>query len=57
MIVRRSSAELEKLRKSGLLVYQILQDLKAMVTEGVSTHDLEAAAEKMISGAGAKSAV
>ena len=48
--------ELEKLRRSGLLVYRILQDLKQMVAEGVSTQDLEAAAEKMISGAGAKPA-
>ena len=56
MIVRRSAAELEKLRRSGLLVYQILQDLKAMVEEGVTTQDLEAAAEKMIADAGAKPA-
>jgi methionyl aminopeptidase len=56
VIVRRSAAELEKLRKSGLLVYRILQDLKEMVVEGVSTQDLEAAAEKMISDAGAKPA-
>jgi len=47
---------LEKLRRSGLLVYRILQDLKAMVKEGVTTHDLEVAAEKMISDAGAKPA-
>jgi methionyl aminopeptidase len=56
VIVRRSAAELEKLRRSGLLVYQILQDLKSMVEEGLSTQDLEAAAEKMISGAGARPA-
>lgn len=56
MIVRRSAVELEKLRQSGLLVYQILQDLKNMVVEGVTTHDLEIAAEKMISAAGAKPA-
>lgn len=56
MIVRRSSVELEKLRRSGLLVYQILQDLKNMVAEGVTTQDLELAAEKMISDAGAKPA-
>ena len=54
--MRRSAVELEKLRRSGLLVYRILQDLKQMVAEGVSTQDLEAAAEKMISGAGAKPA-
>ncbi len=56
MIVRRSSVELEKLRRSGLLVYQILQDLKAMVAEGVTTHDLEVAAERMIADAGASPA-
>ena len=56
MIVRRNAAELEKLRRSGLLVYQILQDLKSMVVEGVTTRDLEAAAEKMIGDAGAKPA-
>jgi len=56
VIVRRSAIELEKLRRSGLLVYQILQDLKAMAIEGVTTQDLEAAAEKMISDAGAKPA-
>lgn len=56
MIVRRSSVELEKLRRSGLLVYRILQDLKNMVVQGVTTQDLEVAAEKMISEAGAKPA-
>ena len=56
MIVRRSALELEKLRRSGLLVYRILEDLKAMVAEGVTTRDLELAAEKMIADAGAKPA-
>ncbi len=56
MIVRRSAIELEKLRRSGLLVYQILQDLKTMVVDGVSTQDLEIATVKMISDAGAKPA-
>ncbi len=56
MIVRRSGVELEKLRRSGLLVYQILQDLKSMVSEGVTTQELELAAEKMIADAGAKPA-
>ncbi len=57
MIVRRSAVELEKLRRSGLLVYRILEDLKAMVVEGVTTQDLEAAAEKMISDAGRETGV
>ncbi len=56
MIVRRSAAELEKLRRSGLLVYEILQTLKDMVREGVTTQELEATAEKMIRDAGAKPA-
>jgi methionyl aminopeptidase len=56
MIVRRSPVELDKLRRSGLLVYQILQDLKGMVSEGITTQDLEEAAVKMISDAGAKPA-
>ncbi len=56
MIVRRSAAELEKLRQSGLLVYRILEELKALVSEGVTTQDLEVAAERMIAGAGAKPA-
>lgn len=56
MIFRRSPAELEKLRQSGLLVHRILQELKGMVSEGVTTQDLEVAAEKMIQDAGAKPA-
>jgi methionyl aminopeptidase len=56
MIVRRSPGELEKLRKSGLLVYEILQRLKDMVAEGVATHELEVAATKMIEDAGARPA-
>ncbi len=56
MIVRRSGVELEKLRRSGMLVYRILQDLKKMVAEGVTTQELELATEKMIADAGAKPA-
>lgn len=39
-----------------MLVYRILQDLKGMVQEGITTQDLEEAAVKMISDAGAKPA-
>ena len=56
MIVRRSTDELNKLRRSGLLVYQILEDLRQMACEGVTTHDLEMAAEKKIADAGARPA-
>ena len=41
------------MRRSGLLVYQILERLKEMSVEGCSTWDLEVAAEKMIADAGA----
>ena len=56
MIVRKSPVELEKMRRSGLLVWKILQDLAAMTGEGVTTQDLEQAAEKMVAGAGARAA-
>ena len=44
------------MRRSGLLVYQILQQLEKMVEEGVTTQELEDAAEKMMKDAGAKPA-
>src|SRR3954467_352707 len=56
MIVRKTAAELEKMRRSGLLVWQILQKLKEAAVEGVSTWDLEVVAEKMIADAGARPA-
>lgn len=56
MIVRKTGAELEKMRASGLLVWKILKELAAMVQEGVTTQDLEAAAEKMMADAGARPA-
>jgi methionyl aminopeptidase len=56
MIVRKTRSELDKMRRSGLLVYQILQALAEMVVEGISTWDLEQAAVKMMADAGAKPA-
>ena len=56
MIIRKSPSELEKMRKAGLLVYEILEKLRGMVAEGVSTYDLEVVAEKMIQDAGARPA-
>ncbi|MFZ5926271.1 MAG: type I methionyl aminopeptidase [Acidobacteriota bacterium] len=56
MIIRKSPAELEKMRKAGLLVYQILQRVKELVQPGVSTLDLEVEAERMMKDAGAKPA-
>jgi methionine aminopeptidase len=48
MIIRKSPAELEKMRKAGMLVCQILATMRGMIQEGVSTLELEVVAEKMI---------
>jgi len=56
MIVRKTAAELEKMRQSGLLVWNVLHKLGEMAVEGVSTLDLEIAAERMIADAGARPA-
>ncbi len=56
MIVRKTAAELEKMRRSGLLVFQVLDKLGELAVEGASTMDLEVAAEKMIADAGARPA-
>jgi methionyl aminopeptidase len=56
MIVRKTPAELEKMRSAGLLVYQVLKALEARVGDGATTMDLEIAADRMIREAGAKPA-
>jgi len=56
MIIRKNAAELEKMRRSGLLVWQVLQQLAGMIKEGVTTMDLEVTAERMIRDAGARPA-
>jgi methionyl aminopeptidase len=56
MINCKSHAELEKMRRSGRIVRQVLETVKAMVAPGVSTMDLERAAEEKIKELGAKPA-
>jgi len=56
MIVIKTRAELDKMRKSGKLVHDILKALGEMAVEGISTWDLEVAAVKMMQDAGAKPA-
>ena len=56
MIIRKTAAELQKMRRSGLLVWQILRELEKMSDVGVSTWDLEVAAERMMKDAGARPA-
>src|SRR5512142_3169967 len=55
-IVCKSPAELEKMRRSGHIVRQVLDHVKSMVAPGVSTMDLERAAERKIRELGAKPA-
>lgn len=56
MIIRKSPAELEKMRKAGMLVHQVLSRVRELVREGVTTLDLEVVAEQMIRDAGARPA-
>lgn len=55
-IVCKSQSEIEKMRKSGRIVREILDELRAMVAPGVTTMDLEKAAERKILESGAKPA-
>jgi len=53
MIIGKSKRELEKMRAAGQLVGQVRERLRAMVQPGITTIELDQAAEKMIRDAGA----
>jgi methionyl aminopeptidase len=55
-IILKSPNELQKMRASGLLVHQLLEQLRERVKPGVTTLDLETFAARKISEAGAKPA-
>lgn len=55
-IVCKSSSEIEQMRRSGHIVREVLEMLRAMVKPGISTMDLERAAEQKIREAGARPA-
>lgn len=55
-IVCKSQAEIEKMRRSGHIVRQILDELRQLVAPGVTTMDLEKAAAAKIKELGAKPA-
>jgi methionyl aminopeptidase len=55
-IVCKSASEIERMRHSGRIVRQVLDELRSMVKPGITTMDLERAAEKKIAELGAKPA-
>lgn len=55
-IVCKSQSEIDKMRRSGHIVRQILDELKNLVAPGVTTMDLEKFADKKIREFGAKPA-
>jgi methionyl aminopeptidase len=56
VIVCKSPAELEKMRAANALVADVLAELARMVSPGVTTNDLDAAAEKLVRAGGAEPA-
>ena len=52
-IVCKSATELEKMKAAGHVVRQVLETVRAMVRPGITTMDLERAAEKKIAELGA----
>src|SRR5512144_561560 len=53
MIIGKSQKEIDKMRAAGQLVGRVLQELRAMVEPGMTTLEVDNAAEKMIRDAGA----
>ena len=56
MIVCKSAAELEKMHRAGLIVWDVLQALRPLVQPGASTMDLEKFAERRAAERGARPA-
>jgi methionyl aminopeptidase len=55
-IVCKSPVEIDKMRRSGRCVRQVLEHVRSLVAPGVTTMDLERAAEKKMKELGAKPA-
>jgi methionyl aminopeptidase len=53
MIIGKSQREIEKMRASGQLVGQVLRELRALVEPGMTTLEVNDAADQMIRDAGA----
>jgi methionyl aminopeptidase len=56
MIVLRSRREIEKLRAANRIVAEVLEYLRSLIRPGISTAELDRAAEKMIVSQGARPA-
>ncbi|HUK29567.1 MAG TPA: type I methionyl aminopeptidase [Candidatus Acidoferrum sp.] len=56
MIVCKSASELETMHQAGLIVWEVLNELRMMVAPGVSTLDLDRIAEKRSKERGARPA-
>jgi methionyl aminopeptidase len=56
VIVCKSPAEIERMRAANALVADVLAELEAMVAPGVTTADLDSAAEKLVRAGGAEPA-
>jgi methionyl aminopeptidase len=53
MIIAKSKKEIEKMRAAGQLVGQVLRELRSLVEPGITTIEVDEAAERMIREAGA----
>jgi methionyl aminopeptidase len=56
VIVCKSAAELERMRAANALVAEVLAELATMVAPGMTTRDLDQAAEKLVRDGGAEPA-
>jgi methionyl aminopeptidase len=56
MIIFKSLQEIEKMRKAGLVVAAVLEELREKVRPGISTQELDEIAERSIRAAGAEPA-
>jgi methionyl aminopeptidase len=56
VIVCKSASEIERMRAANMLVADVLHELETLVAPGVTTADLDVAAEKLVRAAGAEPA-
>ena len=53
MITIKNSAQIAKMREAGAMLHEVLTQLRGKIQPGVTTHDLDAFAEKLIRSFGA----